>query len=64
MEASLTRTNQIVQVRGFADQNLRDKEHPESPSNRRISVIVKYQQGVADVPDTPEGGEKPAKAEH
>ncbi len=64
MEASLTRTNQIVQVRGFADQSLRDKEHPESPSNRRISVIVKYQQGVAEVPDTPVGGEKPAKAEH
>ena len=32
----------IVQVRGFAAHNLRDKEHPEDASNRRISVIVRY----------------------
>jgi chemotaxis protein MotB len=32
----------IVQVRGFADQSLRDKEHPEAACNRRISVIVRY----------------------
>jgi chemotaxis protein MotB len=47
----------IVQVRGFADQNLRDKANPESPSNRRISVIVRYQ-------DVPEPEIAPAAEHH
>ncbi len=42
MEANGLRPGQVLQVRGFADQNLRDKEHPESASNRRVSVIVRY----------------------
>jgi chemotaxis protein MotB len=33
---------QVSQVRGYADQRLRQKDHPEDPSNRRISVIVAY----------------------
>jgi hypothetical protein len=41
----------VTQVRGFADQNLRDKEHPEAAANRRVSVIVRYQ-NVGDEPDT------------
>jgi chemotaxis protein MotB len=53
MEANGIRPHQIVQVRGFADQNLRDKDHPEDASNRRISVIVRYQQGVAVEEDAP-----------
>jgi chemotaxis protein MotB len=36
------RTNQVTQVRGFADQRLRKKEAPLDPSNRRISLIVQY----------------------
>jgi chemotaxis protein MotB len=36
------RTNQVTQVRGFADQRLRKKENPLDPSNRRISLIVQY----------------------
>jgi chemotaxis protein MotB len=43
METHGVRRGQIVQVRGFADQNLRDPESPEDPSNRRVSVIVRYQ---------------------
>ena len=35
--------NQIAQVRGFADQDLHDKQNPTDPTNRRVSVIVKYQ---------------------
>ncbi len=58
MESSGVRSHQIVQVRGFADQNLRDKEHPEDASNRRVSVIVRYQQGVA-VPPAEPAPEKP-----
>jgi chemotaxis protein MotB len=42
MTFSGLRPNQVVQVRGFADQHLRDHKNPENPSNRRISVIVKY----------------------
>ncbi|MGH9546771.1 MAG: flagellar motor protein MotB [Terriglobales bacterium] len=34
--------NQVSQVRGFADQDLRDKDDPLDPSNRRITVIVQY----------------------
>jgi chemotaxis protein MotB len=36
------RTDQVKQVRGFADQQLRDSKDPENPSNRRVSVIVQY----------------------
>jgi chemotaxis protein MotB len=43
MEGAGLRVNQVVQVRGFADQNLRKPEDPQNPSNRRISVIIKYQ---------------------
>ena len=34
------REDQVAQVRGYADQQLRRKEDPLDPSNRRISVIV------------------------
>jgi chemotaxis protein MotB len=35
---------QVKQVRGYADQQLRNKDNPEDPANRRISVIVHYVQ--------------------
>jgi chemotaxis protein MotB len=35
------RTDQVTQVRGYADQMLRVKSNPEDPSNRRISILVK-----------------------
>jgi chemotaxis protein MotB len=34
--------DQITQVRGFADQRLRNPKDPNDASNRRISVIVQY----------------------
>jgi chemotaxis protein MotB len=34
--------NQVVQVRGYADQDLRQPDQPEDASNRRISLIVRY----------------------
>ncbi len=34
------RDDQVAQVRGYADQELRHKQDPLDPSNRRISVIV------------------------
>jgi chemotaxis protein MotB len=32
----------IAEVRGFADRELRNPDDPENPSNRRISLIVMY----------------------
>ncbi len=54
METSGLRHGQIVQVRGFADHNLRDPNAPDAASNRRVSVIVKYQ----NAPPAPAGEEK------
>jgi chemotaxis protein MotB len=44
------RSDQVAQVRGFADQEPRDKLLPSDPSNRRITLIVKYleQKGAPD----------------
>ena len=42
METHGLRAGQVLQVRGFADQSLRDKAHPEAAANRRVSVIVRY----------------------
>ena len=35
-------SNQVSQVRGYADQRLRNPKDPNDPANRRISVIVHY----------------------
>jgi chemotaxis protein MotB len=35
------RSDQVTQVRGYADQLLRIKNNPYDPSNRRISILVK-----------------------
>jgi chemotaxis protein MotB len=43
MEKGGLRPGQVVQVRGFADHSLRDPADPNAASNRRVSVIVKYQ---------------------
>src|SRR5581483_6627801 len=42
MQANGIRVDQVTQVRGFADQRLRNTQDPLDPSNRRISVIVQY----------------------
>ena len=42
MQSSGLRPDQVAQVRGFADRNLRKPLHPEDASNRRITVIVQY----------------------
>lgn len=43
MQQSGLRPNQVGQVRGFADQNLRNLKDPGDASNRRVSVIIQYQ---------------------
>jgi chemotaxis protein MotB len=42
MQQNGVRVDQVVQVRGYADQKLRKPHSPEDASNRRISVIVQY----------------------
>jgi chemotaxis protein MotB len=41
MQQDGVRTDQVSQVRGYADQMLRVKDNPTDPSNRRISILVK-----------------------
>lgn len=51
------RPDQIKQVRGYADQSLRNITNPLDPSNRRISIIVLYGDPSA-APKPPMKGEK------
>ncbi len=46
MQQDGVRGNQVTQVRGYADQLLRVKANPYDPSNRRISILVKNQEGM------------------
>ena len=52
MQNAGLRSDQVLQVRGFADQRLFKKEDPTDASNRRISIIVQYK-----VPQAEEEGE-------
>ena len=45
------RSDQVTQVRGYADQLLRVKNNPQDPSNRRISILVKNSE--APIPNLP-----------
>jgi chemotaxis protein MotB len=63
MEQSGLRPDQIADVRGFADQRLRNKNAPEDASNRRISVIVRYLEKTgAEATPAPSVPETPASA--
>jgi chemotaxis protein MotB len=62
------RSNQVTQVRGFADQLPRVKNNPTDPSNRRVTILVKNLEGpppdlrgaaVVDGPRTPATGPAP-----
>jgi chemotaxis protein MotB len=64
MQNSGLKPNQVVEIRGYADQELRVPDKPEDPSNRRISIIIRY----TDASDLPAGkdektGEKEGKGE-
>jgi len=48
MQQSGLRSDQVSQVRGYADQKLRNPADPFDPSNRRITVIVHYIEKKAD----------------
>jgi chemotaxis protein MotB len=57
MEQNGLGPGQIVQVRGFAAQQPFKKDDPSHPSNRRITVIVQYQNHTA--PKNTEAASKP-----
>jgi len=64
MEASGLRSNQVSQVRGFADRSLRDQSKPADPSNRRVSVIVRYQRREEPASAASAAPPAPASAAH
>jgi chemotaxis protein MotB len=60
MQENGLKINQVAEIRGFADQQLRLPDKPEDPSNRRISIIIRY----SDAPELPAGkGEKAGATE-
>jgi chemotaxis protein MotB len=52
------RADQISQVRGFADQRLRNLKDPLDSANRRISIIVQYINSTPDDAGSSTEGEK------
>jgi chemotaxis protein MotB len=42
MENNGIRPEQVVQVRGYANHNLRKPLEPNDASNRRVTVIIQY----------------------
>jgi len=65
METHGVRPEQIAQVRGYAERQLRHPEDPNAASNRRISVIVQYMapppSAVGAQESAPEAKPEPAK---
>ena len=61
MQAHGVRLDQVAQVRGFADQRLRNVKDAEDPSNRRISIIVQHLEGK---PKKPAAAKAPAADAH
>ena len=53
------REDQVVEVRGFADQRLRNPQNPDDASNRRISLIVRYLEKNGPAEPTPITETKP-----
>jgi chemotaxis protein MotB len=58
MQQNGIRQDQIMQVRGFADQRLRKPEAALDPSNRRVSLIVQYLNKKPDDDKPAAGGVK------
>jgi len=57
------RKDQVEQVRGFADQHLRNPADPMDAANRRISLIVQYVEGQAKEPPPPETNTDPSASQ-
>jgi chemotaxis protein MotB len=59
MQDNGLRPNQVSQVRGFSDQQLRLPGKPEDASNRRVTIIVQYPH-LAAPPEEPASAEASA----
>jgi len=59
MESSGIRGDQVVQVRGYADHNLRKPLQPNDASNRRITVIIQYMVNPGQQPEIVSSGALP-----
>lgn len=52
LQANGVKADQVMEVRGYADQKLRNPKDPFDPSNRRIALIVHYlDNGAQQMPD-------------
>jgi chemotaxis protein MotB len=56
LQDSGVRSDQVTQVRGYADQLLRVKSNPYDPSNRRVSILVKNLEGSPPSAESPTAG--------
>jgi len=64
MQQSGLHDHQVLEVRGYADEKLRDPAHPEDATNRRISVIVLYGPPGANTPEPAQTGVKTSSPSH
>jgi chemotaxis protein MotB len=63
MENSGLRKDQVVQVRGYADQNLRKPLQPDDASNRRVTLVIQYVNKADQPPPFTSNGSLPAAGE-
>ncbi len=59
MQQNGLRVDQVAEIRGFADQRLRNPKNPADPANRRISLIVRYLEQKTPVPAAANPERKP-----
>ena len=64
MQARGLGENQVLQIRGYADQKLKKPDQPTDSANRRITVIVQYiVKGDDEAPGPEKAAEKPSAGE-
>jgi chemotaxis protein MotB len=61
MQDNGLRPSQVVQVRGYADQDLRKPQKPEDASNRRVTLIIQYVNAGQPTAFASDGSLPPAK---
>ena len=64
MDQKGLRSDQVAQVRGFADRRLRSPNAPLEAENRRISIIVQYLEAPAEAEAAEPGEKKDEKGSH
>ncbi len=64
MDKAGLKPNQVGQVRGYADQRLRDRNDPTNAKNRRISIVVRYNNTDQEVETDTKPANATAEAKH